>query len=282
MIAINDHINKQQHSRRIPFTLGPLRRDLDLAYLQDISGSIDHHQFLVSDRHTFTNILKLTIWLFAATVIYSLIFNIKDSSFAQLVFIGLIMSIFVAIAYYVAQKMDLAYPNPKYYPLFDRDRGTMQVWIPFRGTKKVRFRDLEAYVPRTPFNILSDYLLLVHYRPGSNKKDFSIRIDFSSGFRHEEDVIRAWSFLCRYMDKTRPLPNVPDLWVYILDEQGYVDEADHLQKMDEVIHEYVLTCVQNGYKDPLPEDMDYLNPLYPSYTGPRTYEYYKNLDKKIS
>src|SRR5690606_41400499 len=84
-----------------------------------------------------------------------------------------------------------------------------------------------------------------------------------------EEAVALWATLCQYMDRRRPLPNLPPLWEAMLAQRGWVDEADRQHQFDRIVHEYAVRMRRLGIREDLGVD-PHLAPLSNLYRGPRS------------
>jgi hypothetical protein len=191
------------------------------------------------------------------------------------------LSIFVGVEY--IKKSKFAEPGPEF--IFDRELGV--VHIPRIGRLEggvYLFKDVEGYYYRGTgqYGLRSFFRIVIHH-PDKETVVCSFFLGVGSVSMYY-DAEAHWTRLCQYMDKTKPLPNMPQLWgtlaPKLMGSRGWSGRAGYAAAVDELSHEYALYARAYHYQ----HDIDvapHVDPISDLYEGPRSYQYYKWLYSEV-
>ena len=309
---LTDYIDHKSHQKSFWYGQGPLRRDLDLLYTGAILGFISDKKLLITGFDHVRKYFMLSTWpvtfwtlagvafIFTATVLYKRYFisgSAEITVFQSFFFLYLPPIFFLLLGFYYRHKAKKLLNNltiqAHKHPLFDREDST--VTIPQKGdkTRTLKFNELQAYVITARSSLLQSYtyLNLVKFHPETHKKEIEIAVRLQQFYNSAEEAVRAYSFLCQYMDKTKPLPLNSEILVYYILGLGELkDRADFRTKLDLWTYEYIKRGQEEGLDMSIftQRDFYYLDPKNPAFTGPKGYDYYEaevereNLPKDIS
>jgi len=126
---------------------------------------------------------------------------------------------------------------------YDRERGILRLEYGFFRLKyrEIPFWECEGYLITSPnqMGLMRPTLNLQHPSKGSYAIVEGAEYDLPLGY---------WSFLIQYMDKSKPLPDVPWLEAYPNKAPGLGDYASWKEKMkkDEIVDPYAVWLVELG------------------------------------
>jgi hypothetical protein len=200
-----------------------------------------------------------------------------------MVFVGLWIvpiALFV-LGYHYQRKEDQEEYPPRF--VFDRERGTVIVpkFAELPGGE-FPFEDVEGYFSKSPanqFGLQNHYLQLVIHAPGSETPLMAF-ILWAGPVLGYEQALAHWSRLCQYMNRSEPLPNIPQLWETLVHrmvkQHGWRGRAGREAALDEVSHAFAKAMRAQEVKEGLGVE-PHVDPASPEYEGPRSYDHYRRL-----
>jgi hypothetical protein len=242
-------------------------------------------------KKSLYNTIKLVIYTFGGIGIVVFLFigwlvlnDPKEKSLEDLLAINILWMVpfaLFALGYHYQRKEDKEEYPPSF--VFDRARGV--VVVPQLGKfpgGEYPFEDVEGYSVRSASNQfgLQDYFLrLVIYEPSSEEEVYAFYL-WAGPIQSYEQALAHWSRLCQYMNKSEPLPNIPQLWEAMADQlirhRGWWGRAGREAAMDEVTHAFAQTMRSEAVSEDLGVE-PHVDPTNRDYEGPRSYEYYRRL-----
>jgi hypothetical protein len=184
-----------------------------------------------------------------------------------------------AIGHHYQRKEDREEYPPSF--VFDRERGTLIVpkFAELPGGE-FPFEDVEGYFIKSPvnqFGLRNHFLQLVIHAPDSETPLMAF-ILWAGPVLGYEQALAHWSRLCQYMNRSEPLPNIPQLWETlvrrIVSQRGWEGRAGREAALDEVSHAFAKAMRAQDVKEGLGVE-PHVDPASPQYEGPRSYDYYR-------
>lgn len=271
-IAHPEHLRSQRRRR---FCRGPLPKDLRLQYpytLWAVEGDADKLVVTTgTDRASNYGAGAMVLYTLAGMAFLAvLMVAVKGGTFRETAPFLLLAVTFLCGGWYCGRKARSCDGGP--YMTFDRANGLVHIDpVLWRAARTYRFRDLEAYFVRggpNQFGLTRGYVHVYPYDERTNRAGRGFVL-LCGPVRCYEDAVALWATLCQYMDRRRPLPNLPPLWEALLAQRGWVDEADRQHQFDRIVHEYAVRMRRLGIREDLGVD-PHLDPLSNLYRGPRS------------
>jgi hypothetical protein len=203
------------------------------------------------------------------------------SDWATFTFVCSITLSLFGIGYLFRKKAANAPPGT--YFVLDREQGIIKVpALGHRPARNYAFDDVEGYYVKSgvnQFGMQTCFLELAAFKPGTDNL-IQRFILWAGPVGSYEQALLHWSQCCQYMNKSEPLPNIPQLWPTLVDqltqERGWEGRAGREAAADVLAHAFAKEMRSLNVKEELGVE-SYIDPTSRDYEGPRSYDHYRRL-----